>query len=96
MDRIIPKLREGLREEESMSKAAPGFVLFCSVFNYFNWRIITLQYCDGFFTIHQYESAIGIHTHVLPLVFDGWFVKQNDKGLLLPGFRVSVMLGCIL
>ena len=49
-----------------------------------------------FFTIHQYESAIGIHTHMVPLVFDGRFVKQNDKGLLLPGFRVSVMLGCIL
>ena len=27
---------------------------------YFNWRIVTLQYCDGF-AIYQYESATGIH-----------------------------------
>ena len=29
-------------------------------FIYFNWRLITLQYCIGF-AIHQYESATGIH-----------------------------------
>ena len=29
-------------------------------FIYFNWRVITLQYCIGF-TIHQHESAMGIH-----------------------------------
>ena len=29
-------------------------------FIYFNWRLITLQYCIGF-AIHQHESAIGIH-----------------------------------
>ena len=27
---------------------------------YFNWRIISLQYCD-FFAIHWHESAMGIH-----------------------------------
>ena len=27
---------------------------------YFNWRIVTLQYCDGF-AIYQYESATGVH-----------------------------------
>ena len=31
---------------------------------YFNWRVITLQYCDGF-CIHQYESAVGVHTSPL-------------------------------
>ena len=29
-------------------------------FIYFNWRLITLQYCIGF-AIHQHKSATGIH-----------------------------------
>ena len=29
-------------------------------FIYFNWRLITLQYCIGF-AIHQHESATGMH-----------------------------------
>ena len=33
---------------------------FKNLFIYFNWRIITLQYCDGFAML-QYELAIGIH-----------------------------------
>ena len=28
-------------------------------FIYFNWRLITLQYCIGF-AIHQHESAVGV------------------------------------
>ena len=34
-------------------------------FIYFNWRLITLQYCIGF-AIYQNESAIGIY--VFPIL----------------------------
>ena len=33
------------------------FILF---FIYFNWRLITLQYCSGF-AIHWHDSAMGVH-----------------------------------
>ena len=37
------------------------FFLFLKYkFIYFNWRLITLQYCIGF-AIHQRESATGVH-----------------------------------
>ena len=31
---------------------------------YFNWRLITLQYCIGF-AIHQHKSATGIHVFLI-------------------------------
>ena len=37
-----------------------SFLFFKYKFIYFNWRLITLQYCIGF-AIHQYESATGVH-----------------------------------
>ena len=35
--------------------------LFFFKFIYFNWRLITLQYCIGF-AIHQHESSMGVHS----------------------------------
>ena len=37
-----------------------AFYFFKYKFIYFNWRLITLKYCIGF-TIHQHESATGVH-----------------------------------
>ena len=36
------------------------FLFVIDKFIYFDWRLITLQYCIGF-AIHQHESATGIH-----------------------------------
>ena len=49
------------------------FFFFQYKFIYFNWRLITLQYCIGF-DIHQHDSATSIH--VFPIL--------NPSSLLPP------------
>ena len=43
----------------NLLNAALSVYCFC-LFVCFNWRIITLQYCDGF-CLDEYELAISIH-----------------------------------
>ena len=72
-------MRVGRGSEPSKIFTTLRHSFFIYKFIYFNWRLITLQYCIGF-AIHQHESATGIH--VLPIL------KPPPSSLLIPSFWV--------
>ena len=60
------------------------FVLFFKYkFIYFNWRLITLQYCIGF-AIHQHESAMGVHVFPTPVFLPGESHGQRSLAGYIP------------
>ena len=45
-------------------KGVMGAHIFFFNFIYFNWRLLTLQYCSGF-AIHWHESSMGVHVFLI-------------------------------
>ena len=49
-----------LKQEKFFQSKIIFFMVSTPFFIYFNWRLITLQYCIDF-AIHWHESAMGVH-----------------------------------
>ena len=65
VDKVMSLLFNILFRLVILSFQGVSIFFFKFKFIYFNWRLITLQYCIGF-VIHQHASATGIH--VVPIL----------------------------
>ena len=71
-----------------------NFVLFLYKFIYFNWRLITLQYCIGF-AIYQHESATGVHvfsilnSHLPPHTIPLGHLRAPAPSILYPALNLD-------
>ena len=66
------------------------YINFFSINIYFNWRLITLQYCIGF-AIYQHESATGIHMFPIlnPLLLPSPYHPSGSSQCTSPKHPVS-------
>ena len=79
---LIPGSGRSSREYEMIPHSSSLFKKKKKI--YFNWRIITLKYCD-IFLIHGHESAMGVHvfpyseprSHLPPLSIP-WVVPEHQ------------------
>ena len=82
-EEILIKAKEKYKPNRFLKKS------FLHKFIYFNWRLITLQYCIGF-AIHQHESATRIHVFPVLNPPPSSFPHHRACGILVPGPGIEV------